>query len=140
MVKNIITSIMLPPVTIHLTKQSRIKKGAFWQALTIFWRGDVTSWQLFGQIRIKPNNKLLADFQFEPITLGDRVEDGVNLGEFSRIAPFLEVDQVADLPVTEGLLWYYDIFMRNPSNLIFDEIVAICEGRVEITDNTTEIL
>jgi len=139
MIKNIL-SIMLPPVTIHLTKQSRIKKGAFWQALEIFWRGDVTNWQLFGQIRAKPNGKLLADFQFEPITLGDRVENGVNLGEFSRIAPFLEVDQVANLPVTEGLLWYYDIFMVNSSNLIFDEIVAICEGRVEITDNTTEIL
>lgn len=131
---------MLSPVTIHLTKKSRIKKGAFWQALEIFWRGDVTNWELFGQIRTKPNGKLLADFQFEPITLGDRVENDVNLGEFSRIAPFLEIDQIADLPVTESLLWYYDIFMRNPSNLTFDEIVAICEGRVEITDNTTEIV
>lgn len=129
---------MYPPVKIPLTGSNKIKRGASWGPLIIFFPGNFVLWNLLGQIRTKAGGKLLATFGFEPIVLADRVENGQIIGVYSRIAPFLTSAQTLAIPSTLSNLWEYDILLRNPNDLT--QVFAVSEGAVEASDQVTVII
>ena len=129
---------MFPPVKIPLTGSNKIERGASWGPLEIFFPGDFTLWNPLGEIRTKAGGKLLAAFDFEPIILADKVENGQVVGVYSRIAPFLTSVQTLAVPATISTLWEYDIFLQNPDNLI--QVFAVSEGLVEASDRVTVIV
>lgn len=127
---------MYPPVNIPLTNSNKIKRGASWGPLEIFFLGDFILWNPLGQIRTKAGGKLLAEFGFEPIILADRVENGEIIGVYSRIAPFLTSIQTLSVFATMPTnLWEYDIVLQNPDDLT--QVFAVSEGPVEVSDRVT---
>jgi hypothetical protein len=133
-------------------KPLAIYQGETYRSLKIFRREDMSSWDLYGQIRTNylsvSDQLLLADFRFDrsiwqPV---DLLGDG-NLVDRTEIFPVLDYTATLTIPpaarrkLTEAFqpginCWVYDITARNPTD---DRKTIIARGFVEVIAGVTKI-
>ena len=119
-------------ISIPLIGDRAIVQGETYQALSLDFPGDLTTWECQGEIKTKlrqDGGELLAVFSFAPASYDP-------IADVTTIHPRLTPAQTSAIPSTKARSYLYDVKLISPAGETIKTVPAIVEVTGEVTANT----